>query len=231
MPPSTRKAVDFKLKNLIGPGKEFLPSEVPTLRAVIQKGILIQEKLVIEEEESRHLLSTYKLSEVLASEVQTQWQLSNEKFIEPITLSNKSLANRIKRYWDSLTDAANGKLAKAPKERLLDKLDRLFDIISCQHQVVLCDSSDVKCKGCSYKAHIINCTCKVKVPKLELQWLYYQRTKSSEKSQLQIASADVVENKKEVKREHRKQLETRRGIKKKESAATKALIEIDHSDW
>ena len=52
MPPSTRKAVDFKLKNLIGPGKEFLPSEVPTLRAVIQKGILIQEKLVIEEEEA-----------------------------------------------------------------------------------------------------------------------------------------------------------------------------------
>ena len=71
----------------------------------------------------------------------------------------------------------------------------------------------------------------MKVPKLELQWLYYQRTKSSEKSQLQIASADVVENKKEVKREHRKQLETQRGIKKKESAATKALIEIDHSDW
>ena len=62
MPPSTRKAVDFKLKNLIGPGKEYLPSEVLTLRAVIQKGILIQEKLVIEEEERRHLLSTYKLS-------------------------------------------------------------------------------------------------------------------------------------------------------------------------
>ena len=69
MPPSTRKAADFKLKNLIGPGKEFLPREVPTLRAVIQKGILIQEKLVIEEEKSRHLLSTCKLSEVLACEV------------------------------------------------------------------------------------------------------------------------------------------------------------------
>ena len=33
---------DEKLINLVGTGKEFLPSEVPTLRDIIRKGIEIQ---------------------------------------------------------------------------------------------------------------------------------------------------------------------------------------------
>ena len=39
----TRLFSNTKLVELVGPGKEFLPSEVPTLRALIQKGILMQE--------------------------------------------------------------------------------------------------------------------------------------------------------------------------------------------
>ena len=39
----TRLSSNTKLVELVGPGKEFLPSEVPTLRALIQKGILMQE--------------------------------------------------------------------------------------------------------------------------------------------------------------------------------------------
>ena len=33
---------------MVRSGKEFLPSEVPTLRAVIQKGILIREGVLVE---------------------------------------------------------------------------------------------------------------------------------------------------------------------------------------
>ena len=40
----TRKHSYSKLSELVGSGKDFLPSEVPTLRAVIQKGILIRER-------------------------------------------------------------------------------------------------------------------------------------------------------------------------------------------
>ena len=41
----TRNTVDCKLKAEVGPGKEFLASDVPTLRAIVQKGILIQEAI------------------------------------------------------------------------------------------------------------------------------------------------------------------------------------------
>ena len=41
------------LGELVGPGKEFVLSEVPTLRAIIQKGILIKEMLMIEEMTSK----------------------------------------------------------------------------------------------------------------------------------------------------------------------------------
>ena len=43
--PVTRTGLssDEKLIELVGTGKEFLPSEVPTLRDVIRKGIQIQQ--------------------------------------------------------------------------------------------------------------------------------------------------------------------------------------------
>ena len=37
-----------KLSELVGPGIEFLPGEVPTLCAVIQKGILTRERVLVE---------------------------------------------------------------------------------------------------------------------------------------------------------------------------------------
>ena len=45
----TRHQSGSKLRELVGAGKEFLLSEVPTLRAVIQRGILIKERWMIEE--------------------------------------------------------------------------------------------------------------------------------------------------------------------------------------
>ena len=37
-----------KLSELVGPGKELLTSKEPTLCAVIQKGILISERVLVE---------------------------------------------------------------------------------------------------------------------------------------------------------------------------------------
>ena len=42
-----RKQSFSKLLELVGPGKEFLPSEVPTLHAVIQKDILVRERVLV----------------------------------------------------------------------------------------------------------------------------------------------------------------------------------------
>merc|ERR1712129_410117 len=46
----TRHQSGSKLTELMGPGKEFIQSEVPTLRAVIQQGILIKEELLVRQD-------------------------------------------------------------------------------------------------------------------------------------------------------------------------------------
>ena len=43
----TRHQSGTKLSEFVGRGKEFVECEVPTLRAVIRKGILIKEKMMI----------------------------------------------------------------------------------------------------------------------------------------------------------------------------------------
>ena len=47
--PMTRHSSGSKWKDFIVPAKEFNPSQVPTLRAVLQKGLLLKdEKQIIE---------------------------------------------------------------------------------------------------------------------------------------------------------------------------------------
>ena len=119
----------------------------------------------------------------------------------------KSLTNRLKTYWKNAVDVANECSSKIIKENLLPKLDRLLDFTSCRHEIVLCDSPEIKCTGCKFKSHVVNCNCKTKIPPLELNCLYFQRMKCSEKSQLQIDSMDKVENKRQQKREAIKRLQ------------------------
>ena len=90
MAPSTRESVNCRLISLVGPGKNFLPNDVPRLRAVLQKCILIQEQNLIKQEKNRNQLSVNDLCQLLASEVQDQWPKSNEQFVDPLTVSQKS---------------------------------------------------------------------------------------------------------------------------------------------
>ena len=38
-----------QLSQLVGPGKEFIPSEVPTLQTITQRGILIRDRMLLEQ--------------------------------------------------------------------------------------------------------------------------------------------------------------------------------------
>ena len=49
----TRHQSGSKLQDYVGPGKEMDTTEVPTLRSVIQKGILIKKVAIIEEEKGK----------------------------------------------------------------------------------------------------------------------------------------------------------------------------------
>ena len=57
----TRNDSGSKLTDYLGPGKEFLPTEVPTLRGVLRKALLIQEEHILDEVGDRRSLSVADL--------------------------------------------------------------------------------------------------------------------------------------------------------------------------
>ena len=54
---NTRNQSGSQLSAFVGKGKEFIPSEVPTARVVIQRGILIKEKLMFEKGRGKYDVS------------------------------------------------------------------------------------------------------------------------------------------------------------------------------
>ena len=94
------------------------------------------------------------------------------------------------------------------KEDLESYLDKLFDITRCRCSIVLCESTLSECpepKGCKSQVHI-KCVCPLdrKLPKLDLRWIYSQRQKCGEKSDVQISLHDFKETDKQIKAEKRK---------------------------
>ena len=80
-------------------------SEVPTLRAIIQKGILIKERLMIEEMTSKKKIELVK---EVAPLVLAQWQKSNAKFVPPVTIREKSLRQKLEKLWRRVEEVAQG---------------------------------------------------------------------------------------------------------------------------
>ena len=87
----TRKQTVSKLGELVGPGKELVPSDVPTLRAALQKGILIKERKLIEEESDLKDVHVGDICRELAPSILSQWLKSNPKFSPPFALFLHSL--------------------------------------------------------------------------------------------------------------------------------------------
>ena len=213
--PVTRTGLssDEKLIELVGTGKEFLPSEVPTLRDVIRKGIQIQQSNICKGI-SKTNYSISNLARELTKFIFDQWQKSNDSFQPPVTKDTRTIAESIESKWIILRQISRNKAKKSSKEKVLPLLDKLFDITICRCEVYLCDNEKANFNGCQYGAHI-SCICpqKQKIPKLELQWLYYQRQKVGEKSQFQITKCDILETKKNIRAVKRKMDEMERNQK------------------
>ena len=204
MATSTREKVKSSLEDLVGSGKPFLPSEVPTYRAIFQSGILLKQEHASGNAANRKY-GIPKLCSDLSYEIITQWRKANPKFEPPITIKEKSLTNRLITKWKRITNVANGLASESTAETAISELDSLCDICVCSHEIVLCPNHG-DCSGCVYKAHV-KCDCPLdqKVPRLELYWLFHQRHKTSEKSGIQIAAADLRETKRQQNAKRRKE--------------------------
>ena len=220
---NTRNKTKSSLEELVGSGKNFLPSEVPTYRAVFQRGIILQQ-----ENAYKTSYKTSNLCHDLAEEIISQWQKSNALFRPPITIQSKSIQNKLIKKWERIRKVSDGRCSEEIAHDAINELDSVFDIIVCKHEIVLCDN-DEQCNGCDYKAHIkCDCPLKVKIPKLELEWVFHQRTKITEKSSLQISTAD----KKETLRQENAQKNAEKRKKQAESSVHKdnAPTNLDASD-
>ena len=135
-----------KLRELVGAGKEFLLSEVPTVRAVIQRGILIKERWMIEENTGQKKVLVGDIVRELVPLILTQWQRLNSKFCSSVTISKKSLVQKVEKLWRKVEEVAQGKTSKVVKDKILEQLDSLLDITTCPHVILFCKDPG---SGCS----------------------------------------------------------------------------------
>ena len=191
-----------------GAGCDFLPTEVPTLRDVLRKGLLIQETKMLEDGGDRKNYPVKPMIEELVKSIYLQWYKANAKFIPPVVRSAPTLVKRLLEAWEKVTAIA---LKKETKQKTVasweSKLDKLFDITVCQCPITLCENSSAPpCKkDCKAEAHIIcNCEKSVKVPVLDLVWLKGQREKTGSRSTHLIGGPDMAETEKQKKAAKRK---------------------------
>ena len=91
------------LTQLVGPGKEFMPSELPTLRAVIQRRLLIKERLQLEQGTAKTDIQASETTVELVPLIRAQWHRSNAKFSQPVTINDNSLRIKVVRIWKRLS--------------------------------------------------------------------------------------------------------------------------------
>ena len=193
----TRHQSGSKLSEFVGRGTEFIECDVPTLRAVMRKGILIKEKLMIEEEVQKNDIKRGDVIREVVPLILGQWQKLNAKFCSPVIITEKSIVSKVERLWDRVEKVAWGHCSKEERDKVDGMLDCLFDITTCKHEIMLCQHPESGCSKqteCKVNAHI-QCSCPLpkKIPVMELRWLYGQRNKRGEYSDMMMTTNDNKE--------------------------------------
>ena len=204
----TRHSSSTKLSEYLGPGAELLPTEVPTLRDILRKGILIQEEKMLSEGGERKNFPINQMIEELTTSLYSQWEKSNFKFKPPVVSEIINVVRRLTKAWEKFTAISQRKETKESVVSTWEsKLDILFDITICHCPITLCEETDSPpCQeGCGAAAHIsCNCPAQVKLPVSDLAWLKGQREKIGSKSKYQIKDADIKYTKEVEKTAKRK---------------------------
>ena len=73
----TRHSSGSNLSQYLGPGKDLITSEVPTLRAALRKAILIQEEFVLKDSGDKRNLPIKTIIRMTVEKICEQWLHSN----------------------------------------------------------------------------------------------------------------------------------------------------------
>ena len=154
----TRNAKKCAISEFLGSGgKEFSPSELPTLKDILLKGLLLKER---EEGGNKHVYSIKKLAQDILPALKDQLLKANAQFVVSFTVVDKAILDRIERAWCTGRDIGLRKVTKkAAIEQFTSRLNKLFDLCKCQCSILYCKEMEEElCGGCSNQIHI-NCTC------------------------------------------------------------------------
>ena len=160
-----------QLSQLVGPGKEFIPSEVPTLQTIIQRGILIRDRMLLEQGSAKtdvHIKDI--VLELVFSDSGTIWQISNAKIAPPVTIKEGSIRAKVDSLWGKVEEVKHGRAGKGKgggkgkgtmeRDKFELLLDKLVDITTCPHSIQLCNDPGSGCKdGCSLLSMVNEMRC------------------------------------------------------------------------
>ena len=214
MPPQTRKGSASKMAEYLGPSKDLLVSELPTLRNILCLGQLIME----EHSEDKTQMSVREMAKEVYSRVAAQYLRANAKFVPPVVYDENKVIEKVIKAWSDVSNILRKqKGAQRIHDKIQSELDSLFDFLHC-HCGINCVDGDgnilPECKEeyCEVKLkhkYQINCTCEkqYKIPVLDLGFIRAQRLKIGDRSAYQMGLNDKVETNKQVKHLARKELD------------------------
>ena len=133
----TRLTTFTHMSNLIGTGRELLPSELPTVRDVLRYGLLREQS----GEDGRNYPAASLAKDIYPAMLQ-KWELANSSFVIPVVTSRITILNKIKVIWEQAKDISLGRGKHEVKESFNSKLDKLFDMLNCKCTIATCSEFD-----------------------------------------------------------------------------------------
>ena len=124
-------------------------------------------------------------------------------FKPPVINSRITILNKIQQSWETAKDISLGRGNIEVKENFIVKLDKLFDILNCKCEIVMC--ANYGCPSdCTKEAHT-SCMCpkEKKIPVKDLAFIKGQRDNTGSIGPHQMGLPDLPEHNRQVRHQER----------------------------
>ena len=220
------------MTELIGSPEDLPMADLPTRRCILRKMLL--EKMVESREGDRYYshVTNMEVAEKVAKSTLSLWKKINAKIVGAL-VAEREIVRKVFMLWTRMENVANGgkkkssgkrkKKGEASKEResFLADLDKWFDICACHCPILSCSESSCP-PECVARVHI-HCSCprESKIPELELEFIYDQRSKTGVKGKMMMLGVDAVETARQEKALQRELMEKKAREEKEARAVAK----------
>lgn len=182
------------LRDLVGSGHPLPQTDLPSLRDILRACIYLKE-MSLSNAKQQDIRS---LSKEMTGQVISVYSKASRFFMPGVNMIKEtSIVTKIEKDWKKAVDIVNnkGKNLKDRKEAMIDRLDKIYDLLLCQCSNIQ-SCSEKGCDSICKKGAHIECTCskEQKIPVIELLFVRDQRARV--KDGLMIGLADHRESRK-----------------------------------